>query len=160
MNDKNNPETRDRWLRCMEPGQCNDHDCQDFLMDLHEINRDQFNTMKEAYFGTTATPDAEVDATRFNLTVACDDYAVITDADFTNAVDNEDLNARVARSPYASTTHQGRRFSIALFRGIQRKFSPDQYCFSKGSVKHVMVRAVKGGQDVYIANLSDVFPMV
>lgn len=148
---------------CMKAGACADPDCQAFLVGLHAIDGLTFQAMKEAFFGTADVPDAQVPARHLGLSVACASNVVATTPDFYNKENNDDLQPGIVPDEYPSTAYEGKRFSIALFRGVARMFEPDTYYFSKGgsgSPVHILFRAARGGADVYFANLSNIFPFV
>ena len=130
-------------------------------MELHAISASEYAEMKADYFGTNPPADAWVSATSLDLSVDCAEYAVVTYANFNSTTSNAELQPAVVADAYTSTSFINRRFSVALFRGINRQFSPDTYFFSKGSSasgRGILLRAVKDNGDVYFADVSDRFP--
>ncbi len=165
MTDRN-LEVRQNLLRALyllnDPADCNDPGTQMNTMSTHMISETLFQTRISAFGHPNEVPavypGGDVDALVNDATVDCDCYVDFGNADMTRS-DNGDILLTVNQGPHPSPNSHI-LFSIALFRGIQKMFQPDNYEFYKaknGTVFTICFRTTSKGIPTHW-DVSSIYP--
>ncbi len=137
---------------------CNNHEINAIIVCRHEITEYQYSQMVINFFGTPDVRPKSYLMSSFNLdsVTDCTASCIRYDPDDTDGKSNDGITADLG--PYRSN----QRFSVQLFKGLQRVFGVDRIEFSKAlnddDEVTVVFKAYRNDNVVYLGNIATRWP--